>query len=130
MNNILTRKLGDITKLQGGSQPPKSKFIYEQKEGYVRLLQIRDFKSDDKAVYIPVSNKNRLCNKNDILIGRYGASVGKICTGKSGAYNVALMKASPNEDVVIKNYYLYYLISDFFQKKTRICINKGCSEWI
>ena len=29
--------------IQGGTQPPKSSFIYEEKEGYIRLLQIRDF---------------------------------------------------------------------------------------
>ena len=84
------KKLGDVTDLQGGSQPPKSTFLYEHQDGYVRLLQIRDFKRDDKAAYIVNSKKNRLCDENDILIGRYGASVGRICTGKSGAYNVAL----------------------------------------
>ena len=110
------KKLGDITLLQGGSQPPKSTFKYDPSDGYIRLLQIRDFKSDDKAVYIPFDKKNKICKEDDILIGRYGASVGKICTGKSGAYNVALMKATPNEEL-IRKYYLYYLKSDFFQKK-------------
>tara|TARA_X000000950_G_C13901496_1_gene655108 strand:- start:2105 stop:3292 length:1188 start_codon:yes stop_codon:yes gene_type:complete len=110
------KKLGDITLLQGGSQPPKSTFKYDPSDGYIRLLQIRDFKSDDKAVYIPFDKKNKICKEDDILIGRYGASVGKICTGKSGAYNVALMKATPNEEL-IRKYYLYYLKSDIFQKK-------------
>ena len=115
-DNWVKIKLGDISSLQGGTQPPKNTFIYEPSDGYIRLLQIRDFKSDDKAVYIPIDKKNKTCKEEDILIGRYGASVGKICTGKAGAYNVALMKATSDERLARK-YYLYYLKSELFQKK-------------
>jgi restriction endonuclease S subunit len=58
--------LGDEVGFQGGSQPPKSEFIYKPQEGYVRFLQIRDFKRDDKATYIPLSRKNRTCEEQDI----------------------------------------------------------------
>ena len=37
-------------------------------------------------------NSKRFCNEEDIMIGRYGASVGKVFWGKKGAYNVALIK--------------------------------------
>ena len=87
-----TVKLGDVCDFQGGSQPPKKEFVFEPQEGYVRFLQIRDFKSDKNVTYIPIAKKNRLCNTDDILIGRYGASVGQILRGLEGAYNVALMK--------------------------------------
>lgn len=110
-------KLGDICDFQGGSQPPKSNFIQEPKEGYIRLLQIRDFKSDDKAVYIPNVKKNRICESDDIMIGRYGASVGQIHRGKAGAYNVALIKAIPNTDIINKDYLYLYLQSELFQKE-------------
>lgn len=109
-------KLGDICDFQGGSQPPKSTFINELKEGYIRLLQIRDFKSDDKAVYIPIAKKNKVCQSDDIMIGRYGASVGQIHRGKSGAYNVALIRTMPNAEVIDKNFFYHYLVSDLFQK--------------
>lgn len=109
-------KLGDVCDFQGGSQPPKSKFISEPKEGYVRLLQIRDFKSDDKAVYIPDVKKNRVCAADDVMIGRYGASVGQIHRGKSGAYNVALIKTIPNESFICKDFLYLYLQSALFQK--------------
>jgi type I restriction enzyme S subunit len=33
----------DILDINGGTQPPKKDFIFEPQEGYVRLLQIRDF---------------------------------------------------------------------------------------
>lgn len=36
--------------VQGGSQPPKSTFIYSPKKGYIQLLQIRDFGEKPFAV--------------------------------------------------------------------------------
>ena len=36
-------KLGEVCGFQGGSQPPKEKFIFEKKDGYIRFNQIRDF---------------------------------------------------------------------------------------
>ena len=109
-------KLGEICNFEGGSQPPKSAFVYEQKDNYVRFNQIRDFKSDKNKTYIPVSKKNKLCCEDDILIGRYGASVGKILTGLSGAYNVAIMRAIPNKDILNRRYLYLYLSSELFQK--------------
>ena len=109
-------KLGEICDFQGGSQPPKSNFIFEPKKDYIRFIQIRDFKSDKNFTYIPISKKNNICKNTDILIGRYGASVGKILTGLSGAYNVALMKTIPNEKIIDKKFLHYYLISDLFQE--------------
>ena len=38
------------------------------------------------------------------MIGRYGASVGQIHRGKSGAYNVALIKTIPNTEVIDKDF--------------------------
>lgn len=114
--NLEIKKLGEVCNFEGGSQPPKSNFIYEPKEGYVRFLQIRDFASDKYITYIPDSKKNRHCDVGDILLGRYGASVGKILINKKGAYNVAVMKTIPNTELIDKNYFYYYLISDEFQR--------------
>ena len=35
--------LDEAVKIQGGSQPPKKVFRSELEEGYVRLVQIRDY---------------------------------------------------------------------------------------
>ncbi|MBP6749881.1 MAG: restriction endonuclease subunit S [Xanthomonadaceae bacterium] len=113
----VAKKLGQVCDFQGGSQPPKSQFVYGPKLGYIRFLQIRDFSSDKNMTYIPESNKNRMCSEDDILIGRYGASVGKILTGKSGAYNVALVKAIPDIVVLNKEFFRKYLVSSVFQKQ-------------
>ena len=114
--NWPNKKLGEVCDFQGGTQPPKSVFKYEPQKGYVRLLQIRDFVSDAKATYIPDSPKLRKCAIDDILIGRYGASVGKILKGKSGAYNVAIIKAIPNENFLLKDYLYLFLQSPDIQK--------------
>lgn len=111
------KRLGEIAEFEGGSQPPKSNFIYEKRKGYVRFLQIRDFRSSKNLTYIPIDPKNRICVKSDILIGRYGASVGKILSGLEGAYNVALMKVIPKSEIVNRDFLYYYLLSNAFQEK-------------
>lgn len=110
-------KLGEICDFKGGSQPPKQEWIKEANDGYVRMLQIRDFtKSRSFDIeYVKKSSKLRYCTKEDILIGRYGASVGKILTGLEGAYNVAIMKSIPNEDIIRKEYVRRYFESPLFQ---------------
>jgi type I restriction enzyme M protein len=105
-----TVSLGEVCSFQGGSQPPKSVFVYEPTEGYDRFIQIRDFNDDKNVTYIPKSNKNKYCESDDVLIGRYGASVGRICRGLAGAYNVALIKTIPSEGRLLKSY-LYYLLN-------------------
>ena len=98
------KRLTELMSYAGGQQPPASEFVYEPKEGYIRLVQIRDYETDKYATYIPVSKKNKLCNDHDIMIARYGVSLGRICYGLNGAYNVALAKVSP-----LKPYYREFL---------------------
>jgi type I restriction enzyme S subunit len=38
--------IGEVCDFIGGSQPPKSTFKYKPEEGYVRLIQTRDYKGD------------------------------------------------------------------------------------
>ena len=96
--------LADLMNYSGGSQPSASEFIEEAREGYVRFVQIRDYASDSHITYIPVSRKNKICEERDIMIARYGASLGRICYGIDGAYNVALAKVLP-----LKDYYIEFL---------------------
>lgn len=110
-------KLLEVCEFQGGSQPPKSEWSNEKKDGFIRMLQIRDFTQESRAIpeFVKKTNKLKYCKEDDILIGRYGASIGKILTGKSGAYNVAIMKSIPDTTKVRKQYMKYYFSSDVFQ---------------
>lgn len=105
-------KLSDIIKIVGGSQPPKSDFRDVCVDGYIRLIQIRDYKSDNHKVFIPRDKAKRFVYKDDVMIGRYGPPIFQILRGLEGAYNVALMKAVPNEEV-IRNDYLYWYLQNF-----------------
>lgn len=89
--------LSDLMDYAGGSQPPASEFINIEKEGYIRFVQIRDYDTDSHITYIPISSKNKICEEHDIMIARYGASLGRICFGINGAYNVALAKVFPKQ---------------------------------
>ena len=108
--------LSEIMDYAGGSQPPASEFIEEYRDGYVRFVQIRDYYSNSHITYIPIRKSNKLCSETDIMIARYGASLGRICYGLNGAYNVALAKVSPK----VKEYTEYlriFLMSDGFYNK-------------
>ena len=109
-------KLTDVCYFQGGSQPPKNQWSDEPREGYIRMLQIRDFTQDNSKVeYVKITNSTKKCEEKDILIARYGASIGKILTGLSGAYNVAMMKVIIDEKIVDRKFIYNFLKSDVFQ---------------
>lgn len=85
----------DVIEFTGGAQPDKKYFEYESTEENIRLIQIRDYKTDNYITYIPKSMAKRFCDADDIMIGRYGPPIFQILKGIEGAYNVALMKATP-----------------------------------
>tara|TARA_B110000211_G_scaffold234241_1_gene303077 strand:- start:12088 stop:13266 length:1179 start_codon:yes stop_codon:yes gene_type:complete len=120
MRQIEFVKIGDVCDFIGGSQPPKSTFIYDlaglNKDDYVRLIQIRDYKSDKHIVYIPKDKTKKFCSESDVMIGRYGPPVFQILKGLKGAYNVALMKAIPDESILDKEYLFKFLQSPNIQK--------------
>ena len=112
-----TVKLTSICDFQGGTQPPKNEWNSELKEGYVRMLQIRDFtqRHKDYSEYVRDKPTLKKCKDDDVLIGRYGASIGKICTGLTGAYNVALIKTIPDQTKLNTTFLLYILKGESFQ---------------
>ena len=65
--------------------------------------------------YIKISNCIKTCTEDDVLIARYGASIGKVLTGIAGAYNVAIMRTIPDTDIIRKRFLYYYLKSSYFQ---------------
>ena len=90
-------KIQDVIEFQGGSQPEKKYFEYKKTESNIRLIQIRDYKTDRFITYIPKDKAKRFCTKDDIMIGRYGPPIFQILQGIEGCYNVALMKAIPKK---------------------------------
>ncbi|MEY4928122.1 MAG: hypothetical protein RI894_2560 [Bacteroidota bacterium] len=109
-------KFTDIFDIIGGSQPSKDLFVFSPQTGYVRLLQIRDFGASPEPVFVPINSVSKFCTKSDILIARYGASIGKILTGMEGAYNVAMAKVEIPGAINTRFAY-YYFTSDWFQSQ-------------
>lgn len=107
---------GELLDIQGGSQPPKKTFIYEPREGYIRLLQIQDFGNKPHPTYIPIEKARKTCKKEDIFIARYGASLGRILRGMEGAYNVALAKIIRKLDVFDDDFLFFLLQTQIFQQ--------------
>lgn len=102
--------VNDVLDFEGGSQPDKKYFEYHKTEANIRLIQIRDYKSDDYITYIPKSMAKKTCKKDDIMIGRYGPPIFQILQGIEGAYNVALIKAIPKKGN--KEYLRFFLKQD------------------
>lgn len=116
--NYEKHKLTAVCDFQGGSQPPKRDWELKPQEGFIRMLQIRDFTQSEKDYieYVRVTKALKTCKEDDILIGRYGASVGKILTGLAGAYNVAIIKSIPDRKKLGRQYLMHYFLSDYFQE--------------
>jgi type I restriction enzyme S subunit len=107
--------LADLMEIKGGAQPPKSNFVYEPQDGFVRLVQIRDYQTDSHLCFVPEAKNLRRCSPEDIMIARYGASVGRIMWGLEGAYNVAIAKVNTRREN-IQEFLRQYLLSYEFQK--------------
>ena len=104
------KTVDDVIEFTGGSQPDKKYFEYEPSEDNIRLIQIRDYKTDNYITYIPKSMAKRFCHADDIMIGRYGPPIFQILKGIEGSYNVALMKATPK--MGNKEYVRHFLMQD------------------
>jgi len=107
---------GGLCDLIGGSQPPKSTFTQVESSSTVRLIQIRDYKSDKHIVFIPKNLARRFCSKTDVMIGRYGPPIFQILRGLEGAYNVALMKAQPKDKRLDLDYLYYWLQQEVLRR--------------
>tara|TARA_R110002033_G_scaffold167313_1_gene206396 strand:+ start:631 stop:2445 length:1815 start_codon:yes stop_codon:yes gene_type:complete len=94
----------NLLDFSGGGQPPKSYFSEEMKDGYVQLIQIRDLGPRPQPVFIPKEKASKFCTSKDVMVGRYGASVGKVFWGKEGAYNVALIKIHNDQEAFLPEF--------------------------
>ena len=109
-----------ILDISGGSQPAKSHFKSKEVEGYIRLYQIRDYGETPVPVYIPRELASKTTQKGDILLARYGGSLGKVFIAEEGAYNVAMAKVIFKYNGLInKEYAYFYYLSSLYQNKLK-----------
>ena len=104
-----------ILDISGGAQPSKNYFENKPKPNYIRLYQIRDYGESPVPIYIPINLASKQTEKGDILLARYGGSLGKVFHAEQGAYNVAMAKVIfKYENLIYKEYAYYYYLSDLF----------------
>ena len=117
-NNWIWVRHNQLFTISGGTQPPKSDFITESRKGFIRLYQIRDYGSNPQPVYIPYKNTLKISKEGDILLARYGASLGKVFIAKNGAYNVAIARVIPlyEGQYINKNYIYWFYNSTIYQQ--------------
>ena len=110
----------DMLEISGGAQPPKSEFSEVMKPGYIRLYQIRDYGEKPIPIYIPLSTASKTTVKGDILLARYGGSLGKVFIAEDGAYNVAMAKVILcYPEILNQKFVYYYYLSSIYQNKLR-----------
>lgn len=110
---IDTVKLGDIVEFSQGIQVGSDSQIHEIKDGYIRFLRIENYTQQSNDFrYIPVKlSKNKVVDKDDIVIVRYGASAGFAGRGLDGILANNLFKITIKNKDLINQDYLYYLLS-------------------
>ena len=117
-NSWLWLSHNDILEISGGSQPAKSYFKETPEDGYIRLYQIRDYGEHPVPVYIPIELASKTTQKGDILLARYGGSLGKVFIAEDGAYNVAMAKVIFKfEHLLDKEFVYFYYLSKLYQDK-------------
>lgn len=110
----------DVLEISGGSQPAKRFFSSVPQKGYVRLYQIRDYGENPIPVYIPIEYAMKQTEEGDILLARYGGSLGKVFHAQKGAYNVAMAKVIfKDKDLINKEYAYFYYLSDLYQGRLK-----------
>ena len=98
-----------ILDISGGAQPSKNYFENKPKPNYIRLYQIRDYGESPVPVYIPINLASKQAKKGDILLARYGGSLGKVFHAEQGAY----------KNLIYKEFAYYYYLSDLYQGKLK-----------
>ena len=68
-------------------------------------------------VYIPISAASKISHKGDILLARYGASLGKVFWAEDGAYNVAMARVIPlyETELISKEFLFLFYQSSLYQ---------------
>ena len=117
-DNWLWLNHNELLEISGGSQPAKSYFKDAPEDGYIRLYQIRDYGEHPIPVYIPKELASKKTQRGDILLARYGGSLGKVFIAEEGAYNVAMAKVIfKYEHLLYKEFVYFYYLSKLYQDK-------------
>jgi type I restriction enzyme S subunit len=103
-------QLRRITHLQQGLQIPQDKRFHEAGHNRVEYITIKYLNSKDpsQAEYILSASDRVLCNEDDVLLARTGAT-GQVVTGVNGAFHNNFFKVNYDRNKVTKEFLVYFL---------------------
>lgn len=103
--------LGEYVIYSQGTQVAVEEQFETGSDNRIRFLRIVDYtgNTNDPPRYIDNKPTISVCEPDDILIIRYGASAGQICRGLKGVFANNLFSVTPKKTIG-KNY-LYYLLT-------------------
>ena len=103
--------LGNYVVYAQGTQVPVENQYNTPSSDRIRFLRIVDYtgNTNEPSRYININPNNSICEPDDILIIRYGASAGQICRGLYGVFANNLFSITPIKS--ISKSYLYYFLT-------------------
>ena len=108
--------------LKQGLQIAQSDRYYEAGDGryiYITVKYINSDKDKNNTEYILNPDKGVLCNKEDVLLARTGAT-GKVVTNIEGVFHNNFFKIIYDKSKLIKEYLVYYLIQKNVQEYLKL----------
>ncbi len=104
-------QLRRITHLQQGLQIPQENRFSEAGENRVEYITVKSINAGDTAEhkeYIHSPSKRVVCEEEDILLARTGAT-GQVVTNVAGAFHNNFFKVNYDKNMVLRNYLVYFL---------------------
>ena len=108
--------------LKQGLQIAQSDRYYEAGDGryiYITVKYINSDKDKNNTEYILNPDKGGVCNKEDVLLARTGAT-GKVVTNIEGVFHNNFFKIIYDKSKLIKEYLVYYLIQKNVQEYLKL----------
>lgn len=104
-------QLRRITHLQQGLQIPQENRFADEGYDRVEYITVKSINAGDSAEhkeYIQSPSERVVCDENDILLARTGAT-GQVVTNVSGAFHNNFFKVNYDKNKVSKDYLVYFL---------------------
>ncbi|MGU9010323.1 restriction endonuclease subunit S [Clostridium perfringens] len=111
-----------IVNLQQGLQIAHEERFYEGGINRFEYITIKYLNSKNKKIdreYIENPNKKVICNPDDVLLARTGAT-GKVVTGVIGVYHNNFFKINYDRKRVLKGFLVYYLMQENIQEHFKL----------
>lgn len=115
-------KLRRCVTLKQGLQIAQENRFYEDgpnRYKYITIKYLNSKKKDTDTEFIENPNKGVICNKQDVLLARTGAT-GKVVTDVEGVYHNNFFKIIYNESKLNRDYLVFYLRQELIQKHLQL----------